>query len=176
MNHFGEIESSARLPCAILRKSDQSSARSKESDFSKQPAQLIPSFHQAGLHALIHSEQSESLGGLSGERPVKTDPQGFRRSVVAILRRFSFLRPKTSKMWNTGKSHASPDRVATTGPSLSRQGHPTVAHRFSGGTSDSLAANSPDRGDRNSYGDFCGFETTAARSRHSWESAVPDGT
>ena len=40
----------------------------------------------------------------------------------------------------------------------------------------SLAVRSPDRGDRNSYGDFCGFETTAARSRHSWESAVPDGT
>ena len=35
---------------------------------------------------------------------------------------------------------------------------------------------SPDRGDRNSHGDFCGFVTTAARSRHSWESAVPDGT
>ena len=35
---------------------------------------------------------------------------------------------------------------------------------------------SPDRGDRNSHGDFCGFETTAARSRHSWESAVPAGT
>ena len=46
----------------------------------------------------------------------------------------SDLPPRDSQVWNTGKSHASPDREATTGYSLSRQGHPTIAHRFSGGT------------------------------------------
>ena len=54
--------------------------------------------------------------------------------MVAILRGFSDLHPRASNVWNTGKSHASPEQEVTAGHSLSRQGHPTIAHRFSGGT------------------------------------------
>ena len=85
----------------------------------------------------------EAGGQRTPTRETSEDPPDFRRSVVAILRRFSDLHPKASKMWNTAKSHASSEQKATADPCLSWQGHPTIAHRFSGGTSDSLAATAP---------------------------------
>ena len=37
-------------------------------------------------------------------------------------------------MWNTGKSHVSAEERGPHGHSLSRQGHPKIAQRISGGT------------------------------------------
>ena len=55
----------------------------------------------------------------------------------------------------TPGNHTPPQRrVATAGHSLSRQGHPTLAHRFSGGTAIRSHVRSPDRGDRISHSEF----------------------
>ena len=67
------------------------------------------------------------------------------------------------------KSTQFPERSQASARSLSREGLPIIAHRFSGGTHEFPHDHSPVRGDRNSH-------RHSSSLGESPESAVPDGT
>ena len=92
--------------------------------------------------------------GAPGERPMETDPPGFRRSVVAIVRRVSVLHPWASQAWNTGKSHASPEerghcwplyvpaRTPENSPPLQRWDHESLAAKAPTGATETRTVTS----------------------------------